>query len=54
LFVTTTVAAPLVVFSATDPKLSAAGVTPTPANAETGNKTEPIKNNRIKRHTNRG
>jgi hypothetical protein len=53
LFVTTTVEAPLVAFIVTDPKLTAAGVTSTPASAETGNKTVPIKNIPINRHTKR-
>jgi hypothetical protein len=53
LFVTTTVTAALAVLTGTDPKLSAEGVTPTPALAGTGKNTEPTKNNPINRHTNR-
>jgi len=53
LFVTTTVIAPLLVFIVTEPKLSAVGVTPTPAWAGTGEKIEPTKNIPTNRHTNR-
>lgn len=53
LFVTTTVAAALVVFVVTDPKLSVEGVTPTPARADAGKMTEPIRNIPTNEHTNR-
>jgi hypothetical protein len=46
-FITTIVTAALVVPTVTDPKLSVEGVTPTPACARTGKRTEPIKNNPI-------
>jgi len=53
LFVTTTVAAGLVVSTVTNSKLSVEGVTPTPACAGTAKRTEPIKNNPINKHTKR-
>ena len=52
-FVTTTVTAALVVPTVTDPKLSVEGVTPTPACARNGKRTEPIKNIPINMHTKR-
>ena len=53
LLVTATVAAELVVFTATDPKLSEAGLTPTPAWIGMVKKLELTKNNPRDRHTTR-
>src|SRR5216683_2611222 len=53
LLVTTTAAAELVVFTVTDPKLSEAGLTPTPAWIGVGKNSEVTKSNPIGRHTNR-
>ena len=53
LFVTTTVAAELAVLTETDPKLSAAGLTPTPAWTGTAKNTELTKSSPRNRHTNR-
>jgi hypothetical protein len=53
LLVITTVAPVPVVFTVTEPKLSAVGVTPTPALAGTGDKIQPIKKIPTKRHTSR-
>jgi len=53
LFVTTTVAAELDVFTVTDPKLSEAGLTPTPAWIGVDKNSELTKNNPRDRHTSR-
>ena len=53
LFVTTTVAAGLAVLTEIDPKLSAAGLTPTPACTGIARNTEHTKNSPRNRHTNR-
>jgi hypothetical protein len=53
LLVTTTLAAELVVFTVTDPKLSEAGLSPTPAWIGVDRKSELAKNNPRDRHTNR-
>ena len=53
LLVTTTVAAELVVLTVTDPKLSEAGLTPTPAWTGIAKNTELTKSNPRNRHTNR-
>ncbi len=52
LFVTTTVAAALFVFTLTDPKLSELGETPTVACTGTGHATNPAKINPTTQHTN--
>ena len=53
LLVTTTVAAELVVLTVTDPKLSEAGLTPTPAWIGVEKNSELTKNNPRDRHTSR-
>ena len=53
LLVTTTLAAELVVFTVTDPKLSEAGLTPTPAWIGVDKNSELAKNNPRDRHTSR-
>src|SRR5229473_5138184 len=53
LLVTTTAAAALVVLTVTDPKLSDAGLTPTPAWIGVGINSELTKSHPIARHTNR-
>jgi len=52
-FVTTTVAAWLVVFTVTDPKLSEEGLTPTPACTGIARNPEPATSNPRNRHANR-
>lgn len=51
LLVTKTLAAELVVFTVTDPKLSEAGLTPTPAWIGVDKNSEVTKNNPTDRHT---
>src|SRR5215470_12916430 len=53
LLVTTTLAAELVVFTVTDPKLSEAGLSPTPAWIGVDKNSELAKNNPRDRHTSR-